>query len=199
MARPKVAIYTVYDSDSISLFASQSQRRSDRPGLILTDSMSCHVICEWKYVPPELMIRSYSMMPIDTTLVGARGMALWDRIERLVQSVLPLQTSWHDSCAIPLTRSADIWVSLWGAGTNFCFKKCVAVIAMQLEDCIALSAVCVAVSFCMLWGLKCERPATDYIIMKNTNANIQYFAVLMTTWQVLNKIYVENKINVSSW
>ena len=67
------------------------------------------------------------------------------------------------------------------AGTNFCFKKCVAVIAMQLEDCIALSAVCVAVSFCMLWGLKCERPATDDTIMKNANANIQYFAVLMTT------------------
>ena len=51
---------------------------------------------------------------------------------------------------------------------------------MQLEDCVALSAVCVAVSFCMLWGLKCERPATDYTIMKNANANIQYFAVLMT-------------------
>ena len=66
------------------------------------------------------------------------------------------------------------------AGTNFCFKKCVAVIAMQLEDCIALSAVCVAVSFCMLWGLKRERPATDHTIMKNANANIQYFAVLMT-------------------
>ena len=84
------------------------------------------------------------------------------------------------------------------SGTNFCFKKCIAVIAMQLEDCIALSAVCVAVSFCMLWGLKCERPATDHTIMKNANANIQYFAVLMTTWQVLNKIYVENEINVSS-
>ena len=69
---------------------------------------------------------------------------------------------------------------------------------MQLEDCIALSAVCVAVSFCMLWGLKRERPATDHTIMKNANANIQYFAVLMTTGQVLNKIYVENEINVSS-
>ena len=52
---------------------------------------------------------------------------------------------------------------------------------MQLEDYISLSAVCVAVSFYMLWGLKRERPATDHTIMKNANANIQYFAVLMTT------------------
>ena len=69
----------------------------------------------------------------------------------------------------------------YNTGTNFCFKKCVAVIAMQLEDCVALSAVCVAVSFCMLWGLKRERPATDHTIMKNANANIQYIAVLITT------------------
>ena len=83
------------------------------------------------------------------------------------------QLSPHDFILSPVpawyAKSVDI-------GTNFCI-----VIAMQLEDCIALSAVCVAVSFCMLWGLKCERLATDHTIMKNVNANIQYFAVLMTT------------------
>ena len=92
---------------------------------------------------------------------GVLGVALWDRIEQLVQSVLPLQTSWHDSCAIPLTRSADIWVSLWGAGTNFfCFKK------MRSSHCYAAgrlhSTFCSLCSSLILYALGTEVRETGH-------------------------------------